>query len=416
MVFVALGILLICGGFTSYKAIEKHHVTYDLGGGMISSEFTRYASWIDKIEVPTATKEHYVFKGWKDENGQGVTIIKKTSKDVVLIADYSPEVYTISFMDEDSEISKTNYTYGTSVPDLSVFAKGISEKHPHEEFDGWLDSEGNKVDSISNTDFGNMTLTASFKGKTYTITYELNGGEVEDFPENYVYGTGIESFPDATKTGKVFDGWYSDENCTEQIISVSNETHGDIHLYAKYHDAPVTTTRTYPQSSTYSSNSSSTMTSYDLSYGAHIPDINYHVSRAVQDGSQSDINAEDCGIYLVNNYGHHGHWVLEDGSTIEVEEYDALPYEERKLKKTVSFIDHYVTCYYDHAYQGLSQLPYRISAGAKFYLNGTSYTYSGEWGSGTQWEYDHTTAHDLIIFTCTPAGDGQDYFLYFDRN
>lgn len=416
MVFVALGVLLVCGGFTSYKAVKKHHVIYDLDGGMISSEFARYASWIDELETPTAEKEHYVFKGWTDATGEFVETIKKTTDDIVLKANYSPEVYTVTFKGGDNVVSRTNYAYGTEISNLNLFAKEFSKTHPYEDFDGWYDSEGNKFTKITKTDFGNKTLSAKFKGKRYSITYELNDGTANDLPDGYTYGVGIDSFPDASKNGMTFDGWYSDENLTEQVASISADSHDDVHLYAKYSELPVTTTRTYTRNFGSTSNSGNVSVSYDLSTGAHISAINYHVSRAVEDGGQEEINAEDCGIYLVNNYGHNGYWICEDGSTITDEEYDAKPYEERKIINRVSHVDHYVVCYYDHAYQGLSQLPYRISTGTKFYLNGVSYTYSGEWGSGTQWEYDHATAHDLIIFTCTPAGDGQDYFVYFDKD
>ena len=422
---VSLGTLLTCGGFTTYKAVEKHPVTYDLDGGFITSDFVRSVRWVDDVETPTAEKEHYVFKGWTDGN-DAMTTIKHARNAVNLKAVYLPEIYDVSFMDGDTEISKTMYAYGIGVSDLSLFAKGNAENHPYEDFECWKDSDGNKVNSITETDFGDKVLTASYKGKSYKITYDLYDGSADGLPETYTYGTGVDSLPEASKDGKIFDGWFSDEKCTQQVTSISKDTHGDIHLYAQYHNAPVATA-TRSSSGSYrssgsgsyfiSASSSSSSASYDLSYGAHIPSIGYNVSSAILDGGQAAINAVDCGMYENYTYHRNDYYVLEDGSTISGNDFRALSVDVRQSMHYVDYVNpaFTVTVYYDHASQGLSQLPYRISAGTQFYLNGVSYTYSGEWGTGSSSAgWDRNTNHDLVIVTCQPSAG--NYYLYFNRN
>ena len=423
--FLSVGILLTCGGFTTYKAVEKHPVTYDLDGGFITSDFVRSVRWIDEAKTPTAEKEHYVFKGWTDGNDT-VTTIKHARNALNLKAVYLPEIYDVSFMDGDTEISKTMYAYGIGVSDLGLFAKGNAKNHPYEDFECWKDSDGNKVNSITETDFGDKVLTASYKGKSYKITYDLYDGSADGLPETYTYGTGVDSLPEASKDGKIFDGWFSDEECTQQVTSISKDTHGDIHLYAQYHNAPVATT-TRSSSGSYRSSgsgsyfssaaSSSSSASYDLSYGAHIPSIGYNVSSAILDGGQAAINAVDCGMYENYTYHRNDYYVLEDGSTISGNDFRALSVDVRQSMHYVDYVNpaFTVTVYYDHASQGLSQLPYRISAGTQFYLNGVSYTYSGEWGTGSSTAgWDRNTNHDLVIVTCQPSAG--NYYLYFNRN
>ena len=410
---LSLGTLLTCGGFTTYQlAIEKHKVTYELQDGEISSPFVRSVRWIDEVELPTAEKAHCKFNGWND----GITTvssIKHVSDNITLTAEWTPEVYTVTFMDGNKEISKSNYAYGTGVEDLNIFAEANASNHPYEDFAYWKDEEGNKVESLSETDFGDKVLTASYKGKTYTITYELNGGSAEEgLPETYSYGKGVKKFPSASKNGYLFDGWYSDEGCTKPVESIDKDVHGDLTLYAKYSELPSSATTTRRSNGTsYASTSSSfsSTSSYDTSIGMTIPRLGYHVDNM---GTGMVYDAENWGGYE----WHTAEYWVNDANGSYYADYIVEGDDTTGIHHTSSSL----LWLYDHASQGLSGAGWRMQAGDVVYFNGATYTYSGHYEIA---DYDviFSSTHGMInvvkngyravLTTCT-EDNSSNYILY----
>ena len=71
----------------------------------------------------------------------------------------------------------------------------------------------------------------------YTITYHLDGGtNSTSNPATYVEGNGGLTTPlaDASKSGHVFRGWYTDGSFTNQFTVITPDTAGNLDLYAKY--------------------------------------------------------------------------------------------------------------------------------------------------------------------------------------
>lgn len=402
--------VLVCGGITSTEVAAERMVTYDLDGGRLTSEAVKTVRWFDEVQTPSAEKEHYVFKGWTDGNTV-MTTIKHASNDVHLKAVFVPEVYSVTLKDGESIISRTNYAYGKGISDLSVFATANNTRHPWEELKGWKNEKGETVTSVSKTDSGDQILIAVYVGKQYGIMCELNGGNVNDFPETYQYGTGIESFPDAEKDGYVFDGWFSDEECTNQVTDIPSDSHGDMHLYAKYHDAPAPAaqknTRSYRSGSDGAASYTDTSTATAAAGGSgtcSIPEIGYWAN-AILYGDQSDIDAKFTGVWDPEDLFS---WYDENGNMMgDVDTFGpGWTYEKCGTRMN----------YRDHASQGLTQLPYRLSVGSVCYLNGVAYTYSGYFEVG-YYPTNSSSEYRLVIETCTPNdenGNHQNYICYFN--
>lgn len=91
------------------------------------------------------------------------------------------------------------------------------------------------VDQLGTT--AQTDITVHIIPKSYTITYELNGGINNNTnPESYTYGIGVASFADAKKEGYKFDGWYSsnDFDKADMITNISLKETGNKTLYAKW--------------------------------------------------------------------------------------------------------------------------------------------------------------------------------------
>lgn len=86
--------------------------------------------------------------------------------------------------------------------------------------------------------FGKMrNLTFASTSEVRRLSYEPNGGEVTD---GYNIATSVafalpEKFPTVKKDGYVFDGWYTDEACTEKAVE-KTPIDFDTTLYAKWHE------------------------------------------------------------------------------------------------------------------------------------------------------------------------------------
>lgn len=384
--------VLACGGITSTEVAAERMVIYDLDGGRLTSEAVKTVRWYEEAPAPEAEKEHYVFKGWTDGNTV-MTTIKHASNDVHLKAVFVPEVYSVTLKDGESIISRTNYAYGKGISDLSVFATANNTRHPWEELKGWKNEKGETVTSVSKTDSGDQVLTAVYVGRQYSIACEPNGGNVNDFPETYQYGTGIKGFPDAEKDGYVFDGWFSDEECTNQVTSISADSHEDVCLYAGYHRIPVEsqpqkTYATRTDETVNVSGSDSYSAGVDYSSGCSIPEIGYYAA-AVQNGGQDVIDKEHTGAWE-ESISHK--WVVENGES--------------------RYVTEPLIIYSDHASQGLTHLPERLSVGSVLYLNGTAYTYSGYHVEAADCPGECGFGYRLMVQTCTPT-KGIRYYCFF---
>ena len=153
---------------------------------------------------------------------------------ITLDAQFTNNTYTISYElngGENAASNPTSYTYGTGV---DSFAAATKEGH---DFEGWYSEPAfaTKVESIGATENENITLYAKWNPKSYTISYELNGGtNAENNPTDYTYGTGVESFAGATKDGYTFEGWYSESDFATKVESISATQTANITLYAKF--------------------------------------------------------------------------------------------------------------------------------------------------------------------------------------
>ena len=110
-------------------------------------------------------------------------------------------------------------------------------------FDGWYqtdDFSGERIYKIPRYTTNSYTLYAKWKEKEYSITYNLNGGNVVssyDLITNRTYSTGV-TLPTGAqleKIGSGFDGWYESSDFSGSAITeIPANTDRDIVLYAKW--------------------------------------------------------------------------------------------------------------------------------------------------------------------------------------
>ena len=189
-------------------------LTLDLKGGTITPPLPenklkgRFGADVPAVAKPT--KEGYIFSVWNPELPK-----KFPAEDKTYIAQWAKEDgYTITYhLDGDSYNSNpVSYNEETATITLNPAIKiGYT-------FKGWYDNEacsGSPVTKIEKGSTGNKEFWPKWEARSYTITYNLNGGENDvGNPANYTIETETIILNPAVKTGYDFAGWYSNAACS----------------------------------------------------------------------------------------------------------------------------------------------------------------------------------------------------------
>ena len=113
------------------------------------------------------------------------------------------------------------------------------------QFDGWYTAATGGTQLSTSTTYtyyptAATTVYARFSAKKYNITYKDQGGSnfsgshANGYPTQHTYGTAT-TLSTASKTGYTFEGWHTDQACTNKVTSLGATTYTDnITLYAKW--------------------------------------------------------------------------------------------------------------------------------------------------------------------------------------
>lgn len=396
-------------GYTVF-AENEHTLHYDFDGGEAVGEYTTTATFFDEVDTPEATKEHYVLQGY--DNGKEVIASKITHliSDISLKAVWVPEVYEVDFYDGENQVSTTNYAYGSET-ELGKFAEAIKEKHPYEDFKGW-DVDGEVKTKLVNTDSGDKKAVAKFEGKTYNVAYENNGGTSEN-ASSYKYGEGLE-LQNAVQDGYTFDGWFSDESCTNKVGSIDKTAHSDMTLYAGWTKIVVQSVSSRSSNGSSSSgscsgsgSSSNSSGNWDYSTGMHVPSLGYHSSKVSPGMAYEDTDTAGYDTYNYEYWAYDSDGSFYKDDLVSGEDTTGFHRTSTRLYE-----------FYDHASQGLSGAGKKMHAGDEVWFDGAKYTYSGNYIISTDvfnsfdfFEYMVRNGYRAVLRTCV-EDNSSNYVLY----
>lgn len=170
--------------------VAKYTITFnDWNGTQIQQTQVKEGAVITAPADPT--REGYKFTGWDPTFTAGTT----ATKDETYTAQYSVNQYTITFDTQGgSAIPAITQDYGTAVT-----APADPTKDGYD-FDGW-DKEIPRTMPAEN-----ITITAQWTEKQYTITFDTQGGSAIA-PITQKAGTPVTAPADPTRYGYRFTGW-----------------------------------------------------------------------------------------------------------------------------------------------------------------------------------------------------------------
>ena len=208
----------------------SYSISYSLDGGSAST-VSSYTFESAEIILPNPTKTGYTFSHWEDDQENTVTKIDAQSHgDRSFYAIYTLNTYAVSFNSNGgSSVSSQSVNYNSTVSIPSTPTKtGYT-------FEAWYE------DSTLTTAFdfsmsritAARTLYANWTINSYTLTLNSHGGTFLSSQTKH-YNQTFSQPTSPTRSGYVFDGWYTDDGTFAQSYDFSTLVSSNLTLYAKW--------------------------------------------------------------------------------------------------------------------------------------------------------------------------------------
>ena len=199
----------------SYKTILVR-IEIDANGG-VGGSGSQTVQKGKTVTLEAPTKEGHLFTGWKDEKGNSYPsgadgkVNITVTEDMTLTADWKKLPIALVRIEIDA-----NGGVGGSGSQTVQKGETVTLEAPTKEghlFTGWKDEKGNSYPAgadgkVNITVTEDMTLTAVWEARTFTVTYVLLDGKTRT--ETVAYGQKL-TLGEEPRTGYTFVGWKDGE-------------------------------------------------------------------------------------------------------------------------------------------------------------------------------------------------------------
>ncbi len=237
----------LAGNHTLYAhwTAKTYTVTFNANGGSVSTSSKTVAFGSAYGSLPTPTRTGYTFTGWYTSVSGGTNITATTTVALAgnhtLYAHWTAKTYTVTFNANGGSISVDGNSVSTTSKTVafgSAYGSLPTPTRTGYTFKGWYTSVSGGTNITATTTValaGNHTLYAHWTGKTYTVTFNANGGSVSTSSKTVMFGSAYGSLPTPTRTGYTFKGWYTAASGGTKITATSTVTLAGNHtLYAHW--------------------------------------------------------------------------------------------------------------------------------------------------------------------------------------
>ena len=217
--------------FTPTWELEVYSIAYTLYDGKATNPSTY--TILDEIVINNPERPGYNFVGWR---GTG---LNETTKVLVISAGsfgartyeaiWRAITYTIDYNLNGGSIQNNIDTFTVVTPDIIL----VDPIKPGYDFIGWKQN-GNFVTKVAKGTIGNVLVSAVWDIIEYPISYNLDGGTIENEPTYYTIIDSV-NLVAPTKEGFVFGGWYDNNGFVGNTISkISAGSTGNASFYARW--------------------------------------------------------------------------------------------------------------------------------------------------------------------------------------
>ena len=214
-------------------------VTYQPNNG--ESVLTESVEEGNTAQNKTVTKTGYSFKEWQ-YNGAVWNFGTKITEDITLEAVWDVNDYEVTFDSNDgNDIQKQAVTYDAEFTFEVPVKTGYT-------FKGWktnggdmlTDSAGKGLTAWSIAE--NITVYADWEAVEYTITYNNIENATHTNTDKYTVEQEDITLTPATKAGYDFKGWFTEQECENQVQTIDVSEAVNVTLWAKWEATKYTAT------------------------------------------------------------------------------------------------------------------------------------------------------------------------------
>ena len=215
----------------SYKA-DPVRIEIDANGG-VGGSGSQTVQKGTNVTLEAPTKEGHLFKGWEDKEkgksypaGEDGKVHITVNENMKLTAVWEARSFTVTYVLLNGETRTETVDYGKTVTLGEEPRTGYT-------FVGWNDGEKVYRAGETITVTGDVTLTAVWKARSFTVTYVLLNGETRT--EMVACGQKV-TLGEEPRTGYTFVGWKDGEKMYRagEMITVT----GDMTLTAEWKKLP----------------------------------------------------------------------------------------------------------------------------------------------------------------------------------
>ena len=212
-------------------------ISYDLGTYGESYEDDGYKKVTFTLPVaPVSNNELYMFGGWAIGDATYEAGAKVSADSNVTVTAIWKQKVQITIVDEKNAGGNNGKVFYAGSEDgiIEVLNKNVTTVLEGEEFKYYA-IDGQEVEDDGTVGEENLTVTVVWKEK-YTLTIVYGNG-LENGTETYFEGYATNPEKPAFTNGQVFDGWFTDAECT--VAYTPAALTGDFTIYAKWITAAV---------------------------------------------------------------------------------------------------------------------------------------------------------------------------------
>ena len=203
---------------TKYKCVDvtPEHVDIEVPFGT------------DPDTIPKPTKPGYDLDHYEDKDGNPIEDLTEDTDVIPIFKPKSDTKYKVNYY--LMNLDMTTYSFKETKE-----YQGTTDQLTTEEFKTYAGfTHPDRSDKTISSD-GKTSIDYYYTRNTYEITYNPNGGSLDNNKKRIIYGDKYGELETPSKTGYSFGGWYSDNTLSTQVTS--NSTYSltaDSNLYAKW--------------------------------------------------------------------------------------------------------------------------------------------------------------------------------------
>jgi uncharacterized repeat protein (TIGR02543 family) len=193
---------------------DSFTVSFDPQGGTVSlpSQVVIYDRTIGTLPIPVRTG--YTFVDWYTQTTGGTryraTNVYNIADNATFYARWKASTYTIYFDEQGGIVDRASQPAVYSAR-IDTLPQPVKEGYA---FAGWYTAHNGggtqyTVNSMYNID-DNTTFYAKWTVVAYTLYFNARGGNVSPSHQSVSYDNAIGTMPTPTRSGYIFDGWFTD--------------------------------------------------------------------------------------------------------------------------------------------------------------------------------------------------------------